>query len=562
MVSALSFSAGGFEARYGDKMASVLDVKYKKPYSYRSTVDVSLLGADIHTEGSRGAHRFTYILGFRHRRNNYLLSSLDTQGEYQPIFSDIQAYLTYDITTQWEISGLVNIAYNKYRFIPDIRETEFGTLQQALQLTVYFDGQEISNYETYFGSVTNTFKLNDTDELAIIFSGVRSFEDETADIMGQYFINELDKDFNNLGEVAFNRGVGTYLDHARNYLTVEWLNSQFIYRTKRGLNNIEIGGQVRGEYIEDQLSEWVMLDSAGFSLPKPKDNPGFPASSNNTLEVSEQLNSANNISSTRMSFYVQDVVSWNSEVRSNKSLAIGARIAYWSFNNETIFSPRATFTIKPKWEKNYRFQFSSGVYQQQPFYREMRNLEGDLNTNIKSQRSIHFIAASHHIFNAWGRPFKFSTEIYYKWMDQLIPYVIDNVRIRYFGTNNSRGYATGIDFKINGEFVKNAESWFSLSLMKTEEDLQDDYYIEDDGTIVYPGYIPRPTDQTINFSLFFQDYLPNNPTLKFNLTLHYATGLSFGPPESPKYQHTLRIPAYRRVDMGISKRLLSENRER
>ncbi len=319
MVSALSFSAGGFEARYGDKMSSVLDVKYKKPYSFLTSAEISLLGFDVHTEGSANSHRLKYILGFRQRRNNYLLSSLDTRGEYQPIFSDIQAYLTYDITQSWEISALVNAAYNKFRFIPDVRETEFGTLQQALQLTVYFDGQEISNYETYFGSVTNTFQLGEKDELAIIFSAVRSFEDETADVMGQYFINELDKSFDNIGDVAFNRGVGTYLDHARNYLTVEWLNSQFIYRAKRGDHNIEIGGQYRSEFIKDRLSEWVMLDSAGFAQPKTPDNPGFPSDRSTNLEVTERIRASNELNSFRTSIYAQDVINWESETSSNKS---------------------------------------------------------------------------------------------------------------------------------------------------------------------------------------------------------------------------------------------------
>jgi hypothetical protein len=342
---------------------------------------------------------------------------------------------------------------------------------------------------------------------------------------------------------------------------VEWLNTQLIYRTKRGKHNLEAGGQFRAEFINDRLNEWVMLDSAGFTLPKSIDNVGQIPDRNTTLHVSERLKASNTLETNRMSFYVQDVLNWTSEVRSDKSLAVGARIAYWNYNNETIISPRATFTVKPKWKKNYRFQFSSGVYQQQPFYREMRNIQGELNPDIKSQKSIHFIAASHYTFKTWGRPFKFSTEIYFKYMDDLVPYIIDNVRIRYYGTNNSKGYATGVDFKINGEFVKNAESWFSLSLMKTQEDIKDDFYINESGERIEPGYIPRPTDQTVNFSIFFQDYLPGNPTLKFNMTLHYATGLSFGPPNSPKYKHTLRIPAYRRVDMGISKRLLSGEKE-
>lgn len=561
MVSDLSFSSGGFESKYGDKMSSVLSVSYRKPFSYASSAEVSLLGFELHTEGSPGDHRFTYALGFRNRRNNYLLNSLDTKGEYQPVFTDFQTYLTYDITHAWEISVLTSIANNKYQFIPDVRETEFGTFQQSLQLTVYFDGKEISQFETYFAGVTNSFELGEHHKLRLITSGVRSFEDETADIQGEYYIDELDKNPDNLGNVAFNRGVGTYHDHARNYLTLEWLNAQLIDNLTLGKHNLEIGAQYRGEYIHDNLSEWERIDSAGFSLPNTSDSPGDSVNRNTELTLYQVQRTGNDLTSFRTSLYIQDAINWNSDIRSDKSIVIGARMAYWSYNKETIISPRATFTIIPKWERKYRFQFSAGLYQQQPFYREIRDLDGNLNPDIKSQKSVHFIAGSHYLFKAWGRPFKFSSEIYYKWMDDLIPFVIDNVRIRYYGDNLSSGYAAGVDLKINGEFVKDAESWFSLSLLKTEEDIKGDSYIDESGNEVLPGYIPRPTDQTINFGLFFQDYLPNNPTLKFNITLQYATGLAFGPPNSPKYQHTLRIPPYRRVDIGMSKLLLSDKKE-
>ena len=560
MVSDLSFSSGGFESKYGDKMSSVLAVKYRKPFSYASSAEISLLGFDLHTEGSPGDHRFTYAFGLRHRRNNYLLNSLDTKGEYQPVFTDFQTYLTYDISHAWEISLLTSIANNKYQFIPDVRETEFGTFQQSLQLTVFFDGKEISQFETYFAAVTNTFDLGDRHKLRLITSGVRSFEDETGDIQGEYYIDELDKSPDNLGNVAFNRGVGTYHDHTRNYLTLEWLNAQLIDNIKIGRHNFEIGAQYRAEYIHDNLSEWERIDSAGFSIPNTPRNPGDSVDRSTELNLFEVQRAGNDVTSFRTSFYAQDAINWNSDVSSDKSLVVGARVAYWSYNKETIVSPRATFTLIPKWERKYRFQLSAGVYQQQPFYREIKDLEGNLNPNIKSQKSVHLIASSHYLFKAWGRPFKFSSEIYYKWMDDLIPFVVDNVRIRYYGDNVSSGYATGIDFKINGEFVKNAESWFSLSLLKTEEDIKGDSYIDESGNEVLPGYIPRPTDQTINFGLFFQDYLPNNPTLKVNITLQYATGLAFGPPNSPKYQHTLRIPPYRRVDIGMSKLLLSDKK--
>ena len=288
MVNSLAFSAGGFEPRYGDKMSSVLSVGYKKPYSTAGSAEISLLGFDAHLEGSPGNHRLTYIMGVRQRRNNYLLKSLDTKGQYQPVFTDFQAYLTYDITQRWEISFLGSIRNNKYRFTPDVRETEFGTFQESLQLTVYFDGQEISKYNTYFGAVTNKFQISDHHKLRLILSGVRSLEDQTADVQGQYYINELDKSLSNVGNVAFNRGVGTYLNHARNYLTVEWLNARLIDEFRLGKNQIEWGLQCRGEYIQDRISQWVMRDSADFNQPKSPDNPGGVADRNTAINLSER----------------------------------------------------------------------------------------------------------------------------------------------------------------------------------------------------------------------------------------------------------------------------------
>lgn len=560
MVSSVLFSAGGFDARYGDKMSSVLDVKYRRPYEFGGSGYASLLGAGFQIEDSPGDHRFSYTAGFRYKTNQYILNSLDTEGQYKPAFTDFQTFLSYDMSESWEVGFLGNVAFNRYQFIPETRQTEFGTFQQALRLTVFFEGQEISNYETYFGALTNRFQLGENHQLKVILSSFQSFEDETFDIHGAYFIDELENDVgeDNFGDVAFNRGVGGYIDHARNYLEATVINARFIDRIKKGDHRIEFGASAQREIIDDDLSEWAVLDSAGHSLPKTVDNPGVYEDPSQTLVLSEVLRAQNRIESMRYDAYVQDAITWEISDSSYNSLTGGIRVGYWDFNDELIVSPRATFSHKPAWKRNYLFRLSTGYYYQPPFYREMRDFNGRVNEDIKSQESIHFVFGTDYNFLAWQRPFKFTGEAYFKLMDDIIPYVRDNVRIRYFGTNNAKAYATGLDFKINGEFVKGVESWFSLSLMKTEEDLKDDFYIDESGNVVEPGYIPRPTDQRLNFSLFFQDYLPKNPTIKMNLTLHLATGLPFGPPNTDKYLHTLRYPPYRRVDIGLGKLLVGE----
>lgn len=564
MVSSLLFSAGGFESRYGDKMSSVLDVQYRKPYEFGGTAELGLLGAKLQLEGSPGNHRFTYQTGFRYQSNQYVLQSLDTEGEYKPRFADVQAYLTYDISEAWEVATLVNIAQNVYHFIPGNRQTEFGTVQQALQLTVFFDGQEISSYNTYFGAIANNFELNKNNKMSFVVSGYRSFEDERFDVQGQYFIDELEKDLSkdNFGDVAFNRGVGTYLDHARNYLDINVVNAELKGQIDHDKHRINWGVKAQHEMIDDRLNEWNMIDSAGFSLPKTPDHPGDTlrtTSSDYPLEIFNVLKTDLSVRSSRFMGYVQDAIEW-SGARHRHGLTYGVRANYWTYNQQTVVSPRVNYAFIPDWERDYLFRLSTGMYHQPPFYREMRNLEGELNPDIKAQRSYQIVGGVDYNFLAWKRPFKFTAEAYYKYMTDVIPYVYDNVRIRYYGENSAVAYATGMDFKINGEFVKGVESWFSMSLMKTEEDILNDSVVDENGNVSYPGYIPRPTDQRFKFSLFFQDYLPNNPTFKFNITLHYATGLPYGPPESEKYLHTLRMPPYRRVDLGLSKLLLSEKK--
>ena len=579
MVSSVLFSSGGFEAKYGDKMSSVLDVKYKKPSKFGGGGQVSLLGGEAYLEGSPG-NRFGYLMGYRYRTNQYLLGSLETQGDYQPSFNDFQTYLTYDINDRWEISFLGNYAKNNYQFVPENRTTSFGTVQQALQLRVFFDGQEVTNYETYFGAVTNTWRPNSSLTMKFIASGFRTFEDENFDVQGQYFIGELERDLgeDDFGNVAFNRGVGTYLNHARNSLFAEVFTVENRSKYNGDKHMFEWGAKYQHELIEDELSEWNVLDSNGYLVPRTPDSPGDSAGTagaDRELIIPGVLRTDLGIESNRYTGYFQF-----GKYFDRHSFNVGVRANHWDLNGETVISPRANYAYVPKWENDVVFRLASGYYYQPPFYRELRNFQGELNTDIKAQRSIHFVAGSDYNFEAWGRPFKYTAEIYYKHQTNVIPYELDNVRIRYYALNNANAYATGIDMKINGEFVKGVESWASMSVMTTQEDIVDDFYydyynsegvkivpgftrndIAVDSVKQEPGYIPRPTDQRFNFAVSFQDYIPNNPSYKMHLTMFFATGLPFGPPSQDRYKDTLRLPSYRRVDIGFSKSLISEDKK-
>lgn len=579
LIESIEFSAGGFDARYGDKMSSVLDIQYKRPDQLRGSVALSLLGASAHIEGSAKNNRFTYLLGIRQKSNQYVLSSLETKGDYQPSFTDIQSYISYSFTEKFEIGILGNIARNSFKLIPENRQTDFGTINEALRLTIYFDGQEQDKFETYMGAVSTSFKPNNALELKLISSVFRTYESETYDIMGQYWLDQLETNLgkDDFGNVAFNRGVGTYINHARNYLDARVFNLEQRGTFKKGRSIVRWGVKYQNEQINDKVSEWRMLDSAGFSIPHPWDSIGKTKSSQQLIELQEVIKAKHNLNTSRYSGFVQN--KWNLGTDSLKVYFIaGVRANYWEYSEQLLFSPRVTFSVKPHWKSNVIFRLSSGIYYQPPFYREFRDFTGKLNQDIKAQRSVHYVAGSEWEFDAWRRPFKFVSEIYYKKFDNLIPYEVDNVRIRYFAKNNAKGYATGIDLKINGEFVKGIESWANLSVMKTAEDIKDDFYydyynasgekiipghtlddIPADSTRFEPGYIPRPSDQRVSFSLFFQDYLPKNPTYKMHLNLVYGTGLPFGPPVHERHKATLRIPPYRRVDLGFSKLLKGEN---
>ncbi|MBP9152949.1 MAG: TonB-dependent receptor, partial [Flavobacteriales bacterium] len=556
---------------YGDKMSSVLDVKYKRPRKFAGSVAGSLLGGSVHLEGSSKDYRFSYLGGFRYRSNQYILGSLDTDGAYRPRFMDAQGLLNFDINEEWSVSALVNYAQNRYQFVPENRETDFGTISDALRFTVYFDGQEVNTFETMLGALTVEYRPDPTLKFKLIASAFRSNETETFDVQGQYFLGQLENNFgsDNLGEVAFNRGIGTFLDHARNYLTANVISLRHIGKWFDGYRILDWGIKYQYEDITDKLSEWNVIDSSGFSLPL----------NSTQLEVYNVLKTTIKLQSHRGSGFIQNT--WLFSEASKHRLTAGVRFHYWDVNQQFFATPRVNYSFTPKWKKaDMLFRASGGMYYQPPFYRELRDLNGQLNTNVRAQQSYHAVIGMDYNFKAWKRPFKLVAEVYYKYLNDLVTYEIDNVRIRYYAKNNSRGYATGIDLKLNGEFVKGIESWASMSVMTVQEDILDDFYFDyynsDGEKIVYgitensiptdsikqePGFIPRPTDQRINFSLYFQDYVPRLPSLKMHLNLVFGSGMPFGPPDNTRYRDTLRIPPYRRVDIGFSYMLLGEKKK-
>ena len=558
MVSSILFSAGGFEAKYGDKMSSVLDITYKRPRENAASLQLSMLGGSAHFKGASKNGRFSYLVGARHKTNEYVLNAMDTKADYIPKFSDLQTFINYELNTNWQISFLGNISKNEYTMIPENRDTEFGTLNEALKLTIFFEGKEVDKYETYFGALSTTYQPSTHLNLQFTTSAFKTFEQENFDILGEYWLYQLENNLgsDDFGNIAFDRGVGKYINHARNSLNARVIN----FSHKGNYNNedlkVDWGFRAQKEEIEDKISEWNLIDSAFFNYPHPNDNIGGEADPNQQIVMSELLKTQINLSSYRNSLYMQ----FSKDI-SNITINAGTRGIYWTYNEELLLSPRATIAYAPLWEKDIVFRAASGIYYQSPFYKELRTPEGTLNHNIRAQKSTHYVIGADYLFYSWGRPFKWITEVYYKDLENLIPYKVDNVRIQYLANDLSNGYAKGIDMKINGEFVSGVESWASLSVMKTEEDIVGDYIINADGSTSEAGFIPRPTDQRVNFSIFFQDYIPGKPNYKMHLNMLYGTGLSFGPPKSEKHQDVLRIPDYRRVDIGFSAVLKDENKK-
>lgn len=546
LVSSISFSAGGFETKYGDKMSSVLDIRYKKPTSFAASFDVSLLGANAHVEGMAGK-KLSYLVGARYKTNSYFLKGLDTKGNYKPRYVDVQALLNYEFNKKWEVSIFGIYSDNSFKLIPETRETTFGTLNEAYKFTIFFDGQEVDHYQNWLGAVTTTFKPNVSLRLKLIASAYQTSESETYDVSAEYWLGKLEvfQGSNSGGQVTEALGVGAFINHARNYLDGTVFNIE--HRGNYDMKNSQLqwGIKYQQEYFKNVINEWELNDSAGYSLPRPPDSAGYiiphPPDS---LLLSNVIKSTNTVHITRLTGFLQNT--WNFQLSGmDISVTAGLRGMYDDLNGQFLLNPRANISLKPQWKHQVMFRLSGGYYSQPPSFRELTDLKGNIIPGLKAQTAIQAVVGSDYYFNAWGRPFKFVAETYYKYLQNLIPYEIDNMKIRYYGNNDAFGYAAGIDFRVNGEFVKGVESWASLSFMKTEENINGDW-------------IPRPTDQRVNLSIFFQDYIPHYPSWRMNLTLCYGTGLPFGPPNSPKKDQILRIPPYRRVDIGLSKQIIGE----
>ncbi len=553
MVESISFSAGGFEAKYGDKLSSVLDIQYRKPKKFGGSVSASLLGASLTLENRSKNKKWYWMTGIRQKSNQYLLNTFDTKGEYKPSFTDLQFLTGYHFSDKFSLEAFGNYARNRYNLVPETRETNFGTISDAKRFTVYFEGQEIDRYQTITGSLAGTYQPNEKLKLKLISSGYNTQEEENFDILGQYFLDQLENDFgeDDFGDVAFNLGVGSFLNHARNELKA------YVYAMEHKgelINESSVwlwGARYQMEEIDDKLHEWYYNDSAGFSVPTPRDSMDPQITLNDVVISKTKLNS------TRLSAYIQNI--WQISDTNRLILSSGIRANYWDLNEELVISPRISLTYKPRWKNIMSFRLAAGYYYQPPFYRELRDLDGRIYSETKAQQSVHVVAGSDYTFLALGREFRLTTEVYYKILNNLIPYKIDNLRIRYLPSYSSKGYARGLDFRLFGEVVPGVESWASLSFLQTEEDIEGDFYYNDDSVKIEPGYIPRPADQRVSFGLFFQDYLPKFPSYKMQLSLHFGTALPFGPPGKERYNDILRTPTYRRVDIGFSKQVIAED---
>lgn len=529
MVESIGFSSGGFEARYGDRMSSVLDITYKRPEAFEASLSASMLGGGVYV--GWGNKHVSLMTSLRYKTTRYLLGSLDTNGEYNPNFLDYQAYFSWRPNRRWSLDIIGNISDNHYNFEPEDRETKFGTMQEAKSFKVYFDGKEEDAFHTFFGSTTLTRHFSPNTFLALQFSTFSTKEQETYDIQGEYWLNEATS--------QEQLGVGTYMEHARNKLRAQVFNSGLRFRTKFTGHVLQAGFNWQRERIKENAREWEMRDSMGYSLPHTPDRL--------TLIYSQR--SQNSIYTNRFEAYAQDT--WRFKTNLGLfNLTYGLRLSYWDWNKETLISPRASIGLMPSFSDKLTFRFATGVYYQAPFYKELRDttIAGgistvQLNRDIKSQRSIHFVLGGDYTFRLMNRPFKFTTEVYYKALSNLIPYSVDNVRIVYYGHNMSKGYATGIDFKLFGEFVPGTDSWITFSIMSTKEKL-------------HGQWLPRPTDQRYNLSLYFTDYFPGTDRWKLALKAAFADGLPFGPPHTDRTQHKFRAPAYKRVDVGLSYRLI------
>ncbi len=546
LVSNVKFSSGGFTPRYGDKLSSVLDVQYKTTDSIKYTLGVGTNGISV--TGFFNHNKFSGAIGYRNKQNRFILNAQPVVGAYNPQFNDLQGILNYQLNKNNSLSFFGVYNASKFGLVPQSRSTEFGTLNQVLRLNIDYEGQEQDDYSNIVSSITLNSQLNKNTSLKWVNSMFLITERENFDIYGQYVFDEIDNDFGsgNFGQVRANRGIGAYQNYGRNELKADVFASEvkLNYSTKKSY--WEGGLRFQYDKVADNLKEFELIDSAGFSIPN--DFPNF--------QLSQSVDVANSVNTLRYSAYLQNTIDINSQL----SFTGGVRINYNNYTKELIPSPRIVFAYIPKNHQETVYRFATGLYVQPPFYRETRNFDGSLNADSKSQKSLHFILSREAKFDGLGTKLNFLAEAYYKSLFDLTPYDIENLRVRYYANQKAKGYATGIDFRLNGEFVKDLESSFRLSVMKTAEDIEGDSFIKtnENGSkeTIYPGYIKRPTDQRINFSAFFQDRLFNSPTYKVHMNLLYGSKLPTGPPAAPRYQQTFNIPAYRRLDIGFSKDVL------
>ena len=540
MVERIGFSTGGFAAKYGDKMSSALDITYRRPKRFEATASASLLGASAYV--GFATPKIAWANGLRYKTNKYLLGSLQENGEYRPNFLDYQTYLSYTPNKRWQIDFIGNISDSHYNFYPKDRNTAFGTMQNVMNFRVYFDGQEKDLFRTYFGSLSINRVFSPATRLSLIASAYSTKERETYDIQGQYWLTQT--------ESSENMAVGTYFEHARNYLQAHVENVKLMLSSKIKKHDIEAAVTLKREHIKENSTEYEMRDSAGYNIPHTGAD----------LYMIYSMRAKNRLDATRTEAYVQDTWRFTSGADSAATLYTlnyGLRMSHWNFNGETILSPRVSVGIIPAFNQNVTLRFATGLYYQAPFFKELRDTTtynnitvAELNRKIKSQRSIHFVAGYDYRFNSMNRPFRFSAEAYYKILQNLIPYSVNNVKVVYYGDNVCSGHAAGIDLKLYGEFVPGTDSWLSLSLMNTQMKLNG-------------RSMPLPTDQRWAMNLFFTDYFPGTTKWKMALKLAYADGLPFSAPHREMERNSFRSPAYKRADIGMSYRLLdNENRSK
>lgn len=532
MVEKIEFSTGGYEARYGDKMSSALNITYKRPKPFEASVSASLLGASAYVGVSN--KKVSWSNGLRYKTTRNLLGSLDTKGEYKPTFIDYQTYFTYTPNERWDINFLGNISNNHYNFSPEDRETNFGTMENVKSFRVYFDGQEKDVFRTFFGSLGITRHFGKNTSLSLIASAFKTREQEKYDIQGQYWLTQT--------ETSENLGVGTYFQHARNYLNAHVESLKLLFKTKQKRHDIEGALTFKKEHISENSVEYEMRDSSNYSIPH----------TGKDLYMIYSMRAKNVLDANRIEAYIQDTYRFGGgEGQSHYTLNYGVRFAHWSYTKETILSPRVSLGIIPAFNENVTMRFAAGLYYQAPFFKEIRDTTtvngityAKLNNKAKSQRSIHFIAGYDYRFKLNNRQFKFTAEAYYKLLGNLVPYSVNNVKVVYYGDNESSGHAAGLDFKIYGEFVPGTDSWLSLSLMSTKMKLNG-------------VSIPLPTDQRYALNLFFTDYFPGTDRWKMSLKLAFADGLPFAAPHRELESNSFRAPAYKRADIGLSYRLIN-----